>query len=134
MTPDRVMAEVERVMDARWQWGTADCCCAANDVFQSLWGVDPMAEVRGTYTDAIGAYRLIAKWGGFPAMAEALARISGLTVGTGQPGEIGLSEPGNAGGPDGRALLICIQPGQWAGKSDMGYTILPVAERCWRLA
>ena len=131
MTPDQVLAEVERVMGARWQWGVADCCASASDVFLALHGVDPMAEVRGTYTDAIGAYRLVRDWGGFPAMAEAMARISGLSVGSGQPGEIGLSAPGNAGGPDGRALLICIQPGQWAGKSEMGFSVLPGAERSW---
>lgn len=132
MTPDKVLEEVERVMSVRWSWGSADCCACAADVFAALHGVDPMAPVRGMYDDAMGAYRLIRDWGGFPAMAEAMARISGLSVGSGQPGEIGLSEPGNAGGPDGRAMLICIQPGQWAGKSEMGFTILPGAERSWR--
>lgn len=126
------MEEVERVMGDRWQWGVRDCCSSAADVFLALHGIDPMAEVRGTYSTAIGAYRLIRDWGGFPAMADAMARIAGLEIGTGQPGEIGLSEPGNAGGPDGRAMLICIQPGQWAGKSEMGFVVLPGVERCWR--
>lgn len=132
MTPEQVLAEVDRVMSARWEWGVSDCCTCAADVFHSLHGIDPMAPVRGMYDDAMGAYRLIRDWGGFPAMADAMARIACLKVGTGQPGEIGLSAPGNAGGPDGRAMLICIQPGQWAGKSEMGFTILPGAERSWR--
>lgn len=131
MTPATVMVEVERVMAARWEWGVADCCTAACDVFAALHGVDPMAAIRGRYNTAIGAYRIIREWGGFPAMAEALARSAGLSVGAGAPGEIGLSAPGHAGGPDGRALLICVQPGHWAGKSETGFTILPGAERCW---
>ncbi len=134
MTPEQVLAEVDRVMGARWEWGVADCCACAADVFDAIWGIDPMAPVRGTYNDAMGAYRLIRDWGGFPAMADAMARIARLEVGSGQPGEIGLSAPGNAGGPDGRAMLICIQPGQWAGKSEMGYVVLPGVERCWRAA
>lgn len=132
MTPAQVVAEVERVMAARWKWGRADCCTSACDVFAALHGIDPMAPLRGRYASAVGAWRIIREWGGFPAMAEALARGAGLTVGRGLPGEIGLSAPGHAGGPDGRALLVCVRPGQWAGKSEGGFTILPGAERCWR--
>ena len=130
--PDAVMAAVETVMSLRWKWGERDCCASACTVFFLLHGIDPMKPVRGKYSDAISAYRLIRDWGGFPAMAESLAQGAKLQIGQGKPGEIGLSGPGMAGGPDGRALLICIQPGQWAGKSEMGYTILPGAERCWR--
>lgn len=132
ISPDAVMAAVEEAMSARWEWGRADCCTAASDVFLALHGIDPMASLRGRYSDAMGAARLIQSWGGFVAMASGLARAAGLVVSDGQPGDIGLSVPGDAGGPDGRALLICIQPGAWAGKSDLGYSILPNAERCWR--
>ena len=130
-TPAAVMAEVERIMSAHWSWGTADCCTGACDVYAALHGIDPMAPVRGQYEGAMGAYRLIRSWGGFPAMAEALARIAGLQPGQGQPGEIGLSAAGAADGPENRALLICIQPGAWAGKTPDGFAILPLADRCW---
>jgi len=131
LTPELVMAEVETVMSVRWEWGRADCCTSASDVFLALHGIDPMAEFRGLYDSAISAARLIQNWGDFPAMAEALARASGLSPSDGDTGDIGLSSPGAAGGPDGRAMLICISPGIWAGKSELGYTILPNAERCW---
>lgn len=131
ITPSAVMAEVDRVMSVRWRWGSADCCTAACDVFAALHGRDPMAAVRGSYGGAVSAARLIRTWGGFPEMAEALARAARLVQSNGRPGAIGLSAPGDAGGPDGRAMLICIEPGAWAGKSELGYTILPNAERCW---
>ncbi len=131
VSPSAVMAEVERVMSARWQWGAADCCTSACDVFAALHGIDPMAQVRGAYDDAVSAARLIRDWGGFAAMAEALARTARNSVSNGQTGDIGLSAPGDAGGPDGRAMLVCIEPGAWAGKSELGYTVLPNAERCW---
>ena len=130
-TPSAVMAEVDRVMAVRWQWGLADCCTAASDVFLALWGVDPMAELRGTYEDAGSAARLIARRGGFLALCEAAARSSGLVAGAGRPGDIGLSAAGAGGGPDGRAMLICVKPGAWAGKSDLGYSITRDVERCW---
>lgn len=127
------MFQVDRVMSQRWKWGLADCCTAACDVFAALHGIDPMSAVRGGYDDAVSAARLVRAWGGFAAMAASFARASNLTPTNGAPGDIGLSSPGDAGGPDGRAMLICIQPGVWAGKSELGFTILPNAERCWRV-
>ncbi|MFB2530719.1 hypothetical protein ACEYYA_00960 [Paracoccus sp. p3-h83] len=126
-----VLAAVDRVMSVRWQWGRADCCTAACDVFQALWGRDPMASVRGRYDSAMGAVRLIGEWGDLPAMAEAMARAALLRPSNGLCGDLGLSMPGAAGGPDGRAILICVGPGRWAGKTTGGYAILPNAERAW---
>lgn len=131
LTPASVLAEVDRIMSARWKWGHADCCTAASDVFNALHGIDPMSPVRGAYDSLGGAARLIRNWGGFVSMAEQMARIAGLTVSAGQPGDIGLSPPGTADGPERRALLICIQPGHWAAKTGLGYEIQPTAERCW---
>lgn len=132
LTPLAVMAEVDRIMSAHWQWGAADCCTGASDVFAALHGFDPMAPVRGQYDTALSAYRLIREWGGFAAMAQSLADIAGLRASDGLPGDIGLSPVGATEGPERRALLICIQPGAWAGKTDTGFAILPTAERCWR--
>src|SRR5690606_23486075 len=57
ITPEAVMAEAERVMLRPFEWGPCDCCSAACNVFASLWGVDPMAPVRG-YSGPLGAARL----------------------------------------------------------------------------
>lgn len=127
------MAEVDRIMSVRWRWGPADCCASACDVFAALRGIDPMAPVRGRYDSAASAVRLIRRMGGFVAMAQGLATRAGLTACGPVPGAIGLSHAGAAHGPEGRALLICVQPGYWAGKNELGYSIIPDAEMCWNV-
>lgn len=131
ITPTAVMAEVDRVMSAHWDWGRADCCTAACDVFLALHGVDPMQPLRNQYASALGAARLIRSWGGFCGMAASLASISGLRVGQGSPGDIGVSPAGTGDGLEGRSLLICVEAGAWAGKTLTGFAIVPTAERCW---
>lgn len=127
------MAEVDRIMSAAWAWGTADCCTSACDVFAALHGRDPMEPVRGQYVNAKGAARLIRDWGGFAAMAASLAWMQGLIASDGAAGDIGLSPAGAAEGPERRALLVCVDRGVWAGKTEVGFAILPAAERCWRV-
>lgn len=129
---DTVMDSVDRIMSCPLEWGISDCCTSACDVFQDLHGIDPMRHVRGSYSTPGGAARLFIAWGGFMALVQAMARQTGLIIGHGEPGEIGLSSTGNSGTPDGRTLLICIEPGAWAGKTENGYAILSNAEICWR--
>ncbi|WP_118138774.1 hypothetical protein [Oceanicella sp. SM1341] len=135
LTPpgEDVLAHALRVMDRPFAWGHADCCTAACDVFEALFGIDPMAELRGRYATAAGAMRIIAGEGGFAALAERLASTAGLAPGQGggTAGALGLSAPGTATGPQGRALLVCIAPGAWAAKSEGGMSVLPGVERHW---
>ena len=131
LTPDTVMETVERIMSVRSDWGATDCCLTACDVFAELHGIDPMAPVRGAYADVIGAARLLRTYGGFVSMAEALMGAAGLTVSDGRTGEIGLSSAGVGQGPERRCLLICVEPGVWVGKTELGYGIVRNAERCW---
>lgn len=132
LTPSAVMAVVDDIMSARLDWITSDCCRSACDVFHALHGIDPMAALRDRYCDAMGAARIIKSFGGFVAMAEALAAGSSLIVSDGRPGDIGVSARGAAEWFERRALLICIESGAWAGKTDRGYAIIGNAERCWR--
>ncbi|WJS86697.1 hypothetical protein [Paracoccus sp. TOH] len=128
ITPDRVIAEVERIMSRPFEWGPCDCCSAACDVFAALWGLDPMAAVRG-YRGPIGAVRMMRRAGGLPALAEGLAARAGFVTGH-AIGGLALAR-GRAGR---RSLLICITPGIWAGKSKYGFAILRNADRGWHLA
>lgn len=128
VTPERVMAEVERVMSRPFMWGSCDCCSAACDVFFGLWGIDPMASVR-SYRGALAAHRLMARHGGLPALAVVLAERTCLSPGH-AVGGLALSDfVGRR-----QSLLICIQPGQWVGKSSRGFAVVKSAARGWHLA
>lgn len=52
-------------------WGVNDCCLFAADAVIALTGDDVAADVRGTYSDALGAGRLIEARGGLAAIATA---------------------------------------------------------------
>lgn len=130
-TPQQIMEITVEVMSPHWVWGTHDCCTAACDVFQQIWGVDPMAPLRGKYSSAFGAAKIIQEWGGMVNMTLSLAEIALLETSSGHPGAIGLSLPGMAAGSEGRCLMICIDKGSWAAKTEEGLAILPIAELCW---
>lgn len=127
MTPRLILAACLEVMDRPWQWGAADCCTAACDVFQRLHGIDPMVPLRGRYSSRLGAARLIARHGGWLAMGDALAARAGLVVTDGRPGDLGLIDAG--GGV--LALGVCTAPGVWAGKSEAGMATVRSVRRAW---
>jgi hypothetical protein len=122
------MAVCMEVMDRPWEWGAADCCTAACDVFLRLYGVDPMAPLRGRYSTRLGAMRLIAREGGMLAMAEGLAARAGLVASDGRAGDIGVVAFGGQ-----LALGICTGP-VWQGKSERGMAPVHQFVRAWRAA
>ena len=121
----RVMAVAMDVMDRPWEWGAADCCTSACDVFLRLYGTDPMAPLRGRYRTQREAQRLIAGYGGWGRMADALAAGSGLVRCDPREGAIGVSEHG---------LCIAVSPWAWLGKTEHGLSTLRDVERCYHVA
>jgi hypothetical protein len=117
-------------MDGPVVWGKSDCCASACDVFMELRGVDPLAPVRGRYSSVIEAARLIRAGGGFLMLARRLARHAGLSRVLPRPGSLGLTEPGMALGPEGRALAICVGRGTWIAKGIDGAVMLSDAAIC----
>lgn len=115
----RVMAVALDVMAAPFEWGTLDCCTASCNVFQRLYGIDPMRAVRGTYTTKRGALRLIARFGGMHQIAMAYFKREGLVPCEPREGALGVAN-GN--------LVICARPGMWFAKTLTGITTLPDAE------
>jgi len=75
--------------DRPFAWGSQDCALWGADCVRAVTGEDPAADLRGTYTDAAGAARIIARLGGLRAIADARlgARIVAAVA---QPGDIGL--------------------------------------------
>jgi hypothetical protein len=124
----RVMAVAMDVMDRPWQWGAADCCTAACDVFLRLHGIDPMEPLRGRYSSRLGALRLIAQEGGFLAMGDRLAARAGLVECEGAAGDIGVIR--DATGV--LALGIRTESG-WVGKTERGLATAQMM-RAWRVA
>lgn len=121
----RVMAVCMDVMDRPWEWGAADCCTAACDVFQRLHGIDPMDPLRGRYSSRLGALRLIAQEGGWLEMGQRLADRAGLILSGGEPGDIGVIVTQGQ-----FALGICIGK-TWAGKSETGLATVHEFARAW---
>ena len=127
---DRIHDAVQDVMLVRWQWGAADCCTAACDVHLRVFGVDPMAPLRGRYASRGGALRLIRAAGGLVALAGDLAARAGLRpLADDLPGALGVADM-----PGGQALLICLRPGLWAGKTPGGYATVTGVGAKWSLS
>ncbi len=123
---DAALAAALAAMDRPFEWGVADCCTSACDAFHALHGVDPMAPLRGRYRTARGAGVIIARRGGFFTMACDLARGSGLAMGCGDAGEIGVAQVGPR-----LALVFSIAPHVWAGKSEHGMTTVRAVLKSW---
>lgn len=104
------------MMAGPFVWGRSDCCTSACDIYARLHGIDPMAPLRGRYSTARGAYRLIKAYGGWLPMFRELAAQADLTLtfdwGVGR---LGLARVG-----EDFALVIGIEDGLWAGKVDGG--------------
>lgn len=131
MTGLTPMAAAEAAMMRPWRWGEADCCAAACSAFVALHGTDPMAPLRGAYADMATARAAIERWGGWPAMAAALAAQAGL-----RPVDAAEARPGAIGfAPAYPALMLCVGAGAWAGKSLRGMTIIRTGiEQAWTVA
>ena len=109
-----------------WEWGAADCCTAACDVFMRLHDIDPMEPLRGRYDTRLGAMRLIAQEGGMIAMATRLAGCAGLQPGSAAAGEIGVIVT------QGQLALGIGLGCAWVGKSKTGMATVPECVRSWR--
>lgn len=116
------------VMDRPWEWGVADCCTSACDVFWRLHGIDPMASLRGRYSTEKGAARIIRRRGGFLNMARGLAAEAGLQESGAVPGAIGVVVV-----QDSAALVICSGPRLWHAKTLTGITTVPEVVEAWHV-
>lgn len=51
-------------------WGVSDCAMLAFDAALAVTGRDPAADLRGTYTNALGALRILRRLGGMHGVAN----------------------------------------------------------------
>ena len=59
----RLAAYLESIRLRAFEWGGHDCCLFAAGAVLAMTGDDPMAEVRGRYSTAIGAARALTRIG-----------------------------------------------------------------------
>ena len=122
MTPETVLEAVDAVMSRPFEWGGCDCVLAAAAVFERLHAVNPLAGA-GDWRGPSGAARMLRRGGGLARLAEAQAQAVGLRGGH--------ATGGLAVSADGRSLLVCIQPGMWAGKTKSGFAVVRQAGQGW---
>lgn len=98
------------------EWGKHDCALFAADGVRIMTGVDPMADIRGTYTTRIGAARAIKKLGvdtlgqavslKLPSITPSVARRGDVVMCNGDDGEfLAIVQGATAVGPSRRGLI-----------------------------
>jgi hypothetical protein len=114
-----------------WDWSRDwHCLGDASDVFGAIWGVDPMALVRGRALSIRGALGVVSGFGGMDAMAAECFASAGLVRGPAVPGAIAVG-PSAVAAFGGRAAMICIEPGLWAGKGRDGMAMIEADCEGW---
>ncbi len=111
-----------------FEWGQQDCVLFAADCAGACTGVDPAAAYRGTYSDAVGAARLVQSLGGMQAIGDAHlgARVSPRLA---RVGDIGLVLN------DGRECFAVCIGAMWQAPAELGLCALPADQvTCaWRV-
>lgn len=85
-----------------YQWGATDCVLFGADCVEVMTGEDLAAEYRGTYDDALGAARIIAR-AGAGSLGEFVALyLPEIPVSRAQRGDIVIAD-----GPEGDFVAVC---------------------------
>lgn len=91
-----------------YEWGTHDCVTVAADWVLALRGVDPIADIRGQWTDESGAMAVLEAQGGLIAAMD--ARFTRTPKAMAGRGDLLLVKDA-AGQP---SLAICVGAHGWA--------------------
>lgn len=120
----------------RFAWGTHDCAMLAFDAVQTLTGRDPAADLRGTYSNAMGALRTLAMLGGLEALCAARFGAP-VPIDEAEDGDIALLRPSVCAGEScEHGALGVFWRGLVVAQGDMGLMYLQRdrAQRAWRAA
>ena len=113
-------------------WGGQDCCLFAADAVLAVTGHDPAADLRGTYTTATDALRVLNKAGGVAGVAIKRAGPV-VAVALAQPGDIGLLKL-DVPNPLAATALAVYGGSCWHAPGEHGLTSYPESAivRAWR--
>jgi hypothetical protein len=106
------------------RWGFDDCALAQAQVQLAALGQDPCAAFRGRYRTRRGARRVLGH-GGLPAALRVAARRYGwrkIRSRQARIGDIGLVPT-----PTGLGVVRLMHRGQWIGRNETGFTMIPTA-------
>jgi hypothetical protein len=123
---------LEEKRNEPFAWGVNDCCTFVCDWLAILTGVDPAADFRGKYSDALGAKRVLKKRGGLEAIALRAAKRWGwapVPVREAQRGDLVLCEM-----PEGLAAGVCFGAvAAFAGAVGVVTQPMTKCRRAWRV-
>lgn len=121
----RLLDAVHAHMRRPFAWGVADCCTWAFDAVQAVTGVDPIADVRGTYGTRWQAMRVLWRLGGMRALLDARLPARVPDRGVLQHGDVGLVPGGLCvGGPMLVGALAVWWRGVWVAQGADGLVTL----------
>lgn len=130
--PNNWQSRLQACIKERWRrpftWGVQDCAMTAADCALAATGIDPAARYRGTYSDAMGAMRILNAVGGLAGLASTHLG-SEIAPTQAAVGDIGLSaNQGNA------CLAVCGGT-VWYGPGPNGLERITIdsIKRAWRL-
>jgi hypothetical protein len=123
---ERFEALVRARLREPFSWGTHDCCMWAADAVLAKTGRDPAAEFRGTYSDAMGAARLLESLGG-------IASVGAMVGEEIRPLQATWGDVGMLTG-EGREMLAVSTGTLWLATSENGLSAhaLGSAARAWK--
>lgn len=127
--PEQLVRFVDEARGRPFEWGEHDCVTAAADWVAQCTGVDPIADLRGRWTSAAEAARVIAELGGLePAITARLGAPLKSPL-FAQRGDLALLRI------DGRQTLAVVIGADVVGPGEDGLVPLPVAsaEVAWRV-
>ena len=61
-----------------FEWGVNDCCLFASDWVRACTGIDPAEAIRGSYSSALSAARVISAHGGMIGIVQQLGEPLGM--------------------------------------------------------
>ncbi len=129
--PTALFDLVEQRMAAPFAWGSNDCCLFAADAVLAITGQDLAADLRGTYSSAQQAARVLKRLGGVAAIpaARGLVEVPPLMA---QRGDL-LLMPQQDGQID-CALYVCTGSQACApGQDGLKFWPIDQAIKAWRV-
>jgi hypothetical protein len=136
----RLGAHIKAALKRPFSWGDHDCCTFACNGIEAMTGVDPMAELRGRYSTAIGAARALKSFAG-GGLDEAAEHIAGLLhspeipVLTASRGDCVLADVDTGSGRAPALGLVSLsgRAALFAGPSGLTEIPLRNCRRAWRV-